>query len=167
MKLVAMLETLLNQNRCQCGHPGIRNPTVPNTKNGRSVAESAPTHIKPSNNFNANGNAQDVMNLFHNHFANPASNPVVQNIFLSVHKNPAANFALLPKEGVMPKQGLILTLFNRLTQQTRDCNKNNFKVEGILTGLGKSLASQSMPYEKEGVAENRRSWNTKYTFAFY
>ncbi|HSU49443.1 MAG TPA: hypothetical protein VLJ41_02590 [Segetibacter sp.] len=133
-----MLESLQNLVREHAGDAIINNPAIPNDKNEEVVADASSSIVAGLKTAAANGNTEDLMNLFKNGAAAAATSPVAQNIQGGFAQNLMQKFGLDAGKAGGIAASLIPMVLQKFVHKTNDPNDNTFNLSSVLGSLAGS-----------------------------
>jgi len=124
---------LIKQN---AGDAVINNPAVPNEQNDAVLAEAGHSIIGGLKNMIAQGNVQEVADLFQQQGNNIAATPAAQQLQGGFIQNLVDKFGLSQTAAGGVANNLIPRVLQQFVQKTNDPNDNSFNIQGILQHLG-------------------------------
>jgi hypothetical protein len=139
-----MLEDIINLVKEHAGAAITNNPAVPNDHNEAVTSEAGRSILDGLKNMIAQGNSQDVLNLFSHPGGDFQSNPAVQNISGQFIQNLVGKFGLDPAAANGVASKLIPTVLQQLVHKTNDTTDSHFSLEGILGHLTEGQGIQGL-----------------------
>ena len=130
-----MLENLQNLVRQYAGDAIINNPAIPNERNEEAVADASSSIVSGLKTAVANGNTDEVQNLFKNGPAAAATSPVAQNIQTGFAQNLMQKFGLDAGKAGGIAAALIPMVLQKFVHKTNDPGDNSFDLSSVLGGL--------------------------------
>jgi len=138
-----MLDNLFDLIKQNAGSSIIDNPAIPNEHNDAAVSMASSSIMDGLKNMLANGNAQDVINLFNHQGGDIANTPAAQQISGGFIQNLMNKFGLGEGAASGIAASLIPMVLQKLVHKTNDANDNSFDIQSIigsLTGGGQQTA---------------------------
>ncbi|MFT3936950.1 MAG: hypothetical protein QM726_25210 [Chitinophagaceae bacterium] len=149
-----MLENLLELIKEHAGSAIVNNPAIPNQHNDAAIAEAGSSIMDGLKNMLANGNTQDVVNLFNHQGGNIANTAAAQQISGGFIQNLMNKFGLDQGAASGIASSLIPTVLQKFVHQTNDPNNSNFNIQNIigsLTGGGGQQAGGAGGFDIQGI----------------
>jgi hypothetical protein len=131
-----MLEQLMDLIKQNAGDAVINNPEVPNEQNDAVVAEAGHSIVGGLKNMIAEGNVQDVADLFQHQGVGIVATPAAQQLQGGFIQNLVDKFGLSQGAAGGVANNLIPQVLQQLVHKTNDPNDNSFNIQGILQHLG-------------------------------
>jgi hypothetical protein len=130
-----MLEELKNLVRQYAGDSIINNPAIPNHRNDEAVEDASQSIINGLQKEAANGDPQNVVNLFNGGGNAALNSPVTQNIQSGFVENLMNKFGLDHGKASSIAGSLIPTVLQKFIHKTNDPNDNSFDLKNVLGNL--------------------------------
>ena len=130
-----MLENIINLVRENAGEAIVNNPAIPNEHNEAVTEEAGSSIVDGLKNMIAQGQSQDVLNLFSHPSGDFQSNPAVQSISGGFIQNLVQKFGIDPSAAGNVASNLIPTVLQNLVHKTNDTADSSFNLENILGHL--------------------------------
>lgn len=130
-----MLENLIELVKQHAGSSIVNNPAIPNEHNEAAIAMAGSSITDGLKNMLANGNTQDVVNLFNHQGSDIANTAAAQQISGGFMQNLMKKFGL--GEGVASgiAASIIPAVLQKLVHKTNDSGDNSFDLQSILGSL--------------------------------
>jgi hypothetical protein len=131
-----MLEQLMDLVRQNAGDAVINNPAVPNEHNDAVVAEAGHSIMGGLKDMIAQGNIQDVANLFQHNGGDITATPAAQQLQGGFIQNLVNKFGLDRGTAGGVAGSLLPSVLRQLVHKTNDPNDNSFTIQNIVQQLG-------------------------------
>jgi hypothetical protein len=154
MKLLLMLEELINLVKEHAGTAVISNPAIPDQHNETVVAEAGSSILNGLKNMVSGGQAQEVLNLFNHQGGDISTNPAAQNISGDFIKNIMSKCGLDQATASNVAGNLIPNVLQQLVQKTSTPGgSGGFDLQGMLGQLtgGQGVQGLIGSLEHEGA----------------
>jgi hypothetical protein len=149
-----MLENLKDLVRQHAGDAIINNPSIPNDKNEEAVSDASNSIIAGLKGAIANGNVDEVVDLFKGGAESAASSPVTQNIQAGYVQDLVQKFGLDHGKAGQIAGSLIPLVLKKFVHKTNDPNDKSFDLSSIITGLTGGAGLQDVLGKSKGDSDD-------------
>jgi hypothetical protein len=130
-----MLEQLMDLIRQHAGDAVVNNPAIPNEQNEAVISEAGSSIMGGLKTMIANGNTQDVVNLFQHQGGDIASTPAAQQLSGGFIQNLMSKFGLDQGAASGVANNLLPQVLQQFVHKTNDPNDSSFNIQGIVSQL--------------------------------
>lgn len=130
-----MLEQLTDLVKQFGGDTVVNNAAVPNEHNDAVMNEAGTSILDGLKDMAANGNIEDLANLFQKNNASDTSNPVVQQLTEKLSGSLGQKFGLSNDDATNVAGGLIPKVLGSLIGKAKDPNDGSFQLSDIIGAI--------------------------------
>ncbi len=113
----------------------VKNAAVPNEHNDAVMSEASSSILDGLKEMAANGNTDELANLFQGNNASDSSNPVVQQLTEKLSGSLGDKFGLSSNDASGVAGSLIPKVLGSLVGKAKDPNDNSFQISDIIGAL--------------------------------